>query len=137
MVRASDYDRERAIRALRHHYEAGRLEADELEERLELATRAEWRSDLRALTFDLPRDPRASGARGLARVNAAMLRMHAGAYATVNGGLVAIWALTGGGEFWPAWSLVPWGAALGGHAYGSRSLRRALGGGTRRRQLTR
>src|SRR3954466_16350142 len=136
MVRASDDDRERVVSALRQHYAAGRLEADELEERVERATRAQWRSDLRALTFDLPSDIRARSARAWARVDAAMLRMHAGAYATVNGAMVGIWALTGGGEFWPAWTLVPWGMALGAHAYGSRSLRRALGS-PRRRQLTR
>ena len=135
MVRASDTDREKAMRALRDHYEAGRLEAEELEERIELATRAQWRSDLRALTFDLPLDARAGARRAWARMDAAMLRMHAGTYVAVNGAMVGTWALAGGGEFWPAWTLVPWGMALGAHAYGSRSLRRALGS-PRRRQLT-
>jgi hypothetical protein len=133
-VRASDADRERTLRLLRRHYAAGRLEADELEERIGAATRARSRAELGALTFDLPRDARARGARAVARLDAVLLRMHGAAYATVNGAMVATWALTGGGDFWPAWTLVPWGVGLGAHAYGSRSLRRALGA-PRRRQL--
>jgi len=46
---------------------------------------------------------------------------------------VGLWALTGAGEFWPAWVLVPWGTAFGAHFYGSRTLRRALGARRRRR----
>jgi hypothetical protein len=132
VVRASDDDRERTMRALRGHYAAGRLEADELEERVAVATRARSRAELRALTYDLPRDLRARGARAVVRIDQAMLRAHAGVFAGINGALVGIWALTGAGEFWPAWALVPWGAALGVHAWGSRSLRRTLRG-TRRR----
>jgi hypothetical protein len=135
-VRASDLDRERALRALRRHYAAGRLDAAELEERVGVATRARSRTELRALTFDLPSDARARGARALARVDRTMLRMHTGAYAAVNGAMVGTWALTGAGEFWPAWTLLPWGVGLAAHAYGSRSLRRSLGAGGRRR-LTR
>jgi hypothetical protein len=136
MVRASDEDRERTLRVLRGHYAAGRLEEAELEERVGVATRARFRSELRALTFDLPRDVRARGARAVARFDAAMLRLHGAAYAAVNGAMVGTWALTGGGEFWPAWTLVPWGVGLGAHAYCSRTLRRALGA-PRRRQLAR
>ena len=132
MVRASDDDRERTLVQLRRHYAAGRLEADELEERAAIATRARSREELRSLTFDLPRDLRARAARATARVDAAMLRMHGTAFVGVNGGLVGIWALTGAGEFWPAFMLVPWGMAFGAHAYGSRTLRRALGARRRR-----
>jgi hypothetical protein len=133
IVRASDVDRERTLRHLRRHYAAGRLEADELEERVGAATRARSRDELRALTFDLPRDARRRGARAVARLDAAMLRLHGAAYVGVNGAMVGTWALTGGGDFWPAWMLVPWGAGLGAHAYGSRALRRALGTPRRRR----
>jgi hypothetical protein len=118
---------------LRRHYAAGRLEADELEERVGAATRASSRAELRSLTFDLPRDARARGARAVARVDAAMLRMHGAAFVGVNGAMVGTWALAGGGEFWPAWLLVPWGMGLGAHAYGSHTLRRALGARRRRR----
>jgi hypothetical protein len=133
MVRASDDDRERTLRHLRRHYAAGRLDADELEERIAAATRAGSRAQLRALTFDLPSDARARGARAMARFDAAMLRLHGTAYVGVNGAMVGTWALTGGGDFWPAWTIVPWGIGLGAHAYGSRTLRRALGARRRRR----
>jgi len=137
VTRASDADRERALRALRRHYEAGRIDAAELEERADRAARARYRGELRALFADLPGGVRAGAAAGAAaRVDRAMLRMHAGTYATVNGTMVAIWALTGGGDFWPAWTIAPWGAALAGHAWCSRALRRALGA-PRRRQLAR
>ncbi|HEY3019970.1 MAG TPA: DUF1707 domain-containing protein [Solirubrobacteraceae bacterium] len=138
MTRASDADRERALRALRRHYAAGRLDAAELEERADRAARARYRNELRALFVDLPGGVRAGAAKGAAaRVDRAMLRAHAGAYATVNAAMVGIWALTGGGDFWPAWTIGPWGAALAGHAWCSRALRRALGRGPRRRQLAR
>src|SRR3954453_1541571 len=132
VVRASDDDRERTMRALRGHYAAGRLEADELEERVAVAARARSRAELRALTYDLPRDLRARGARAVVRIDAAGLRAHPGVFTGVNGTLVGIWALGGAGTFWPAWALVPWGAALGAHAWGSRSLRRTIGASRRR-----
>jgi hypothetical protein len=132
-VRASDADRERTLQLLRRNYAAGRLEDDELEERIELATRARTREELRGLTFDLPRDLRARGRRVVTRVDRAMLRAHGTAFVGVNGGLVGLWAVTGAGEFWPAFMLVPWGMAFGAHAYGSRTLRRALGARRRRR----
>ena len=132
-MRASDDDRERALGLLRGHYAAGRLEPEELEERVGVATRARTREELRALTIDLPRDVRARGKRMVSRVDRFVLRAHSTAFVGVNGGLVGIWALAGHGQFWPAWLMVPWGTALGAHAYGSRALRRALRARRRRR----
>ena len=34
------------------------------------------------------------------------------AYVVVNACLVVIWAMTGGGYFWPAWILATWGAGM-------------------------
>jgi hypothetical protein len=34
------------------------------------------------------------------------------AYAVFNGFLIAVWALTGGGYFWPAWVLAGWGVGM-------------------------
>jgi hypothetical protein len=132
-MRASDDDRERTLELLRRNYAAGRLEPDELEERVGVATGARTREELRALTFDLPRDVRARGRRVVSRIDRLMLRAHGTAFVGVNGGLVGIWALMGAGEFWPAFTIVPWGMAFGAHAYGSRTLRRALGARRRRR----
>lgn len=40
------------------------------------------------------------------------LATHAVAYVVVNAFLVVIWALGGGGYFWPAWVLAGWGIGL-------------------------
>jgi hypothetical protein len=38
-------------------------------------------------------------------------------YVVVNAGFIAIWAMTGGGYFWPAWLLGAWGIGLVLHAW--------------------
>lgn len=38
-------------------------------------------------------------------------------YAVVNLGLILIWAISGGGTFWPIWVIVGWGIGLGVHAF--------------------
>ncbi len=42
---------------------------------------------------------------------------HVVAYVVVNGFLVAIWALTGAGYFWPVWVICGWGIGLVLHAW--------------------
>ena len=42
---------------------------------------------------------------------------HFVAYVVVNGFLVAIWAFTGGGYFWPVWVICGWGIGLVLHAW--------------------
>ena len=42
---------------------------------------------------------------------------HLVAYAVVNSFLVFVWALTGGGYFWPAWVLAGWGIGIVLHAW--------------------
>ncbi len=46
-------------------------------------------------------------------------RNHAAVYVTVNLLLVGIWALSGGGAFWPGWSIVGWGVGLAFHGWGT------------------
>lgn len=58
----SDAERERVADFLRAHAVAGRLDHDELEERLGLAYRAVTVGDLEALVADLPRTPVSRGA---------------------------------------------------------------------------
>jgi hypothetical protein len=65
-LRASDADRERVAAALRRHHLDGRLDTDELQERLGRCYAARTAGELAALTADLPRDeppraPRPSG----------------------------------------------------------------------------
>jgi 2TM domain-containing protein len=42
---------------------------------------------------------------------------HLVSYVIVNAGLVAVWAFTGAGYFWPAWVLGGWGVGLAFHAF--------------------
>ncbi len=39
------------------------------------------------------------------------------AYIVVNGFLVAVWAITGGGYFWPIWVIAAWGVGLVLHGW--------------------
>jgi Domain of unknown function (DUF1707) len=58
-TRAADGDREATVVALRDHAAAGRLESDELDERLEVVLRARTLGELRRPLADLPgRAPR-------------------------------------------------------------------------------
>lgn len=91
------------------HSTAGRLEAEEFEERLGLALAARSRADLAALVDDLPDSPR--------RRPAAPSRRHHGSrhphgLLGIAVLLVAIWAVTGMGYFWPVWPLL-WFAFAG------------------------
>jgi uncharacterized protein DUF1707 len=55
-LRASDADRERTAAALRRHHLDGRIDTDELQERIERCFAARTLDDLAALTADLPGD---------------------------------------------------------------------------------
>lgn len=112
MLRASDAERERAVQVLRDGAAAGRLDPEELERRLERAYAAELREELVPLVADLPeggqggqtprRRPthRAHGSDPLALGSDRLVRVAAVAVL-----LVAIWALTGAGYFWPVWPI--------------------------------
>jgi hypothetical protein len=56
-LRASDADRDRVIAELSKHFQAGRLTAEELDERSGQALRARTGSDLAVLLADLPPGP--------------------------------------------------------------------------------
>jgi hypothetical protein len=99
-MRASEAERETAVRDLRGHAAVGRLEMDELEERVGAAFAARTREELAALSGDLPSLPQ-SGFGG-----------HMRAFFAVQLLLVAIWALSGMGYFWPIWPFMGWGIGL-------------------------
>jgi hypothetical protein len=64
-MRVGDAEREAVASQLREHYAAGRLTLDELDERLDQAFAAKTRSDLAAVTRDLPQAGRpAAGTQG-------------------------------------------------------------------------
>jgi class 3 adenylate cyclase len=110
-VRASDAERESVVADLRAHAADGRLDVEELERRVGSAYVATTRRDLVALTSDLPRARRRS--REVARSE---FREHLGSYLRVMALLVAIWALTGMGYFWPIWPMACWGVFVAMHA---------------------
>jgi hypothetical protein len=127
-IRASDAERERTVEALRVHAAAGRLDAGELEERLGLALAARTRRDLAGLLEDLPAEqPRRPVT---APIPARAARRHGCAHHKHDPRrllgiavlLVAIWAVTGAGYFWPMWPLMVFAVA---------ALRHRLSGNTR------
>lgn len=111
-VRASDAERERVVGLLREHAGEGRLDVDELAERLDRAYAARTRADLEALTRDLPElPPKPPPARDRRRELAGRLAP----FVAVNLVLVVTWALTGAGYFWPIWPILGWGIGLVSH----------------------
>src|SRR5436190_14496501 len=111
-IRASDAERERAVEQLREHGAAGRLDVDELADRVEQAYRARTHADLAVPLSDLPdlRRRRARRARAVAG-----LRHHFTVFAAVNLLLIGVWGATGG-CFWPIWPLMGWGIGVAMHA---------------------
>ena len=108
-MRASDAERDRAVESLRAHAQAGRLTSEELEERVGAALAAITRADLDALERDLPGErPRRPAAAPRPRAH----RAHPTGFLPIALLLIAIWALTGAGYFWPVWPLL-WFAFIG------------------------
>lgn len=128
-IRAGDADRERVAEQLREHYAQGRLDADELDERLSAVLSARTVGELRALTADLPPPepyqlpvPASSRHQPVhrerhrppARAEQA-LRAQLASYGSLVAICVVVWALTGFGYFWPVWIIAPWGIVILGH----------------------
>ncbi len=133
-IRASDADRDRTTALLREHHAAGRLTAEEFDERMDAALDAKTLGELDDLLTDLPvidlyrlphesmrrpaglphqslvpRDP--DGAASPVRFSPGTVAM--GAWAAVTGTLIAIWAVTAviGIGTWIPWFLlvaIPW-----------------------------
>ena len=101
-VRTSDKEREVVVDALRGHAAAGRLEPDELEQRLERAYAARVRADLLPLVADLPAPPQPAPP---ARERTPFVLPDFAPVVAIAVLLIAIWALTGGGYFWPVWPI--------------------------------
>jgi Domain of unknown function (DUF1707) len=111
-LRASDAERESIVAQLREHGAAGRLDVEELEQRVGAAYAARTHGELGALLADLPAKPVAAP-----RPRQPQRRGHWpghewAAFLQVNVLLVAIWAISGAGYFWPAWVMVWWAFAL-------------------------
>jgi uncharacterized protein DUF1707 len=111
-MRASDAERDHAAEAMREHYAAGRLTAEELSERLDAIYQARTVSELAHLRRDLPELPLAPRERRaeLARRQAELRRQlfqSAGGSLTPFAICTLIWAAGGAsGYFWPVWLLI-------------------------------
>jgi hypothetical protein len=108
-IRVSDAERERLVEELHEHTVAGRLTAEEYEERLGRVYGAKIRSELDVLRSDLPIS--ASAARQALVERKAKLRrrlvQEAGGSMTASLVCVAIWLASGAsGSFWPIWVIV-------------------------------
>jgi hypothetical protein len=124
-IRASDSDRERIATSLRRHCSEGRLTLDELGERLSEAYAARTVGQLHAPDGPLRELPALSPPPPTQIVSAGQaprperrtkgFAEHLTSYLLVNLLLVAIWALSGFGYFWPVWSIVFWGFGVACH----------------------
>ena len=139
-MRASDADRDKAAAALREHCAQGRIDIEELDDRLEGVYSARTLGDLQRVTRDLPEEDlyelpvpswrSSTPARGMGG-QLYQSRMRAGwaAYASVNIVCFVIWLLvavpTGAWYPWWIWVAGPWGAVmLAGQIFGPRDDRR-------------
>lgn len=113
LVRIGDEERERTVALLHEHASRGRLDPEELDDRVERALRARTRGDLAALTADLPdaAAPAPSPRRPSRGVH--KFRRSIGIWAVMSVFFIAIWAAGGGGSFWPVWPILGWALALG------------------------
>jgi hypothetical protein len=100
-TRAADADRERIVERLHAAAGEGRLRPDELEARLEAALSASTYLELDQVVADLPAQA--------ALMGSARRSPELGAFAATAILLLAIWALTGMGYFWPVWPILGWG----------------------------
>lgn len=137
-MRASDVDRDKVAAALREHCAQGRLDVEELNDRLEGVYSARTLGDLQRVTADLPeedlyelpvpswrRSTPASGLRGGLPVRWTPMSAGWATYASVNLVCFVIWLLTAvsSGSWYPWWLWVagPWGAVMiAGQIFGSR-----------------
>lgn len=108
-IRVSDAERERVVEELHEHTVAGRLTAEEYEQRLDAVYAARTRAELDALRADLPVSTVAARAALVERKSRLRRRLaqEAGGGLTASLACVAIWFASGaGGAFWPIWVIV-------------------------------
>jgi DUF1707 SHOCT-like domain len=107
-LRVADADRDRTVEQLRAAAAEGRLDPDELEERVSKALTARTQSELDELLADLPKPQVAV----VEPDRSLVLRERTAAFLVPNVVCIAIWAATGAGSFWPGWVLLGTGIAF-------------------------
>jgi hypothetical protein len=116
LLRASDGDREATVALLRRHHADGRLDADELEERVTRCFAARTQGELVELVADLPSED-AAGPAGAPRLGRRLV-WRPGLLFALLAVVVAASALTGWHGIWLVWPLAwftlgPWGRRWG------------------------
>ena len=108
-LRASDEDRERLAQEIREHFAAGRLNEDELDERVQAAYAARTQAELDRVRADLPQLP-VSAAQRKAELVERRGELQRRLLQQSGGGLVPfaictlVWLAAGAhGAFWPIW----------------------------------
>jgi hypothetical protein len=108
-LRVSDADREQLAEELHEHTVAGRLTAEEYEERLDSVYAARTRADLDTLRSDLPVSTTAARLALAERKSKLRRRLaqEAGGSVTLSTASASIWLAAGAhGAFWPVWVIV-------------------------------
>jgi hypothetical protein len=108
-LRVGDEERERTVTLLHDHASRGRLDPDELDARVEAALQARTGAELAELVKDLP----GTAVEKRRRPEVVRFQRHLGIFSVMSLFFVAVWALAGGGPFWPAWAILGWGIAIG------------------------
>ncbi len=110
-LRVSDQERELTAAALRTHFAVGRLDAEELDERLSAVYAARTGRELDATLAQLPDLPPSIVEQRLALTERRRV-LRGRALQEVGGGIgtgvltIAVWAVTGRGYFWPIWVFI-------------------------------
>ena len=111
-IRAGDADREHVVEALRMHAGAGRLDAEELERRIEAAYAATYTSELDAVLAELPPLSR-TGARPARRDGGVAAAARVPVLLAAVAALIVVTTLTGVYALW--WLMWPIAVALRPH----------------------
>jgi len=107
-VRIGDVERERVRAVLSRHVEDGRITLEEFSDRLGEVYAARTAAQLQRALRELPPLPAGAIAAPPAQRAAGRRRVGAAAAAFIAFGalMLAVWALTGAGFFWPLWPIV-------------------------------
>ncbi len=122
-MRVGDAERDTTASQLSEHFAAGRLDQSEFTERTERALNARTRGDLDLLLNDLPALPVSAqptiAAPATTDVNPGQLsdraewrRSTLSTWAVFAVFFVILWAVTGGGFFWPVFPILGWGIGV-------------------------